>query len=243
MLMTIYKRVFAVLMKKPLKLWGISLLGTLLVSVAASLCGVAIPVLGLGVSLLLGTSLTMIFLKGYRGEEVEVLQLFDCFKSWEIIKRVLLGLGWMCLWIFLWGLIPVVGPIFALIRAYEYRLTPYILVYEPEVAITDAIKVSKQKTEGYKLQMWLADFVYILLFGAACLVLFLFALIPFIGLLFALALILLYIAFIILAPLFGGLVQAAYYEEITTNIGYCGGCGQKLVPGAEFCSACGKPTK
>ena len=120
MLMTIYKRAFSVLMKKPLKLWGISLLAIVLSSVLSALCGVAIPVLGLAVSLLISTSMTIIFLKGYRGEEVEVTQLFACFKDWNTIKRVTLGLGWMLLWIFLWSLIPIVGPIFALIRTYEY---------------------------------------------------------------------------------------------------------------------------
>lgn len=243
MFMNIYKRVFAVLMKKPLKLWGISLLGVLLAGVLSGLCGVAIPGLGLAVGLLIGTSLMMIFLKGYRGEEVETKDLFTCFKDWQTIKRVALGLGWMALWIFLWYLIPVVGPIFAIIRMYEYRLTPYILVYQPEVSITDAIKVSKQKTEGYKLQMFLGDIVYGLIIFAAIVVLGILCLIPILGVLFGLALFVLSIAVVALAPLFAGLVQAAFYEEITNVAGFCGGCGQRLVPGAEFCSACGKPTK
>ena len=72
MLMTIYGRAFKVLMQKPLKLWGISLLSVVLSAVLSALCGVAIPGLGLAVSLLLGTSMTMIYLKGYRGENVEV---------------------------------------------------------------------------------------------------------------------------------------------------------------------------
>lgn len=243
MFMNIYKRVFAVLMKKPLKLWGISLLAVLLSGVLAGLCGVAIPVLGIGVALLISTSMMMIYLKGYRGEEVETKDLFTCFKDWQTIKRVLLGLGWMSLWIFLWSLIPVVGPVFAMIRAYEYRLTPYILVYQPEISITDAIKVSKQKTEGFKLQMFLGDIVYVLIIVAAIIVLGILCLIPILGVLFGLALAVLYIAVIALAPLFAGLVQAAFYEEITNVAGFCGSCGQRLVPGAEFCSACGKPTK
>ncbi len=239
MLMTIYGRAFKVLMKKPLKLWGISLLAIALTGALSALCGVAIPVLGLAVTMLISTSMTMIYLAGYRGQDVEVAQLFSCFKDWQTIKRVLLGLGWMALWIFLWSLIPVVGWIFALIRAYEYRLTPYILVTEPEVSITDAIKVSAERTKGYKLQMWLADFVYVLMFFVACLVLGLFAAIPVLGILFTLALVVLYIAFFALSPLFAGLVQAAFYEEIA-NAKHCENCGAKLAAGAEFCSACGK---
>ena len=241
MMMTIYGRALKVLLKKPFKLWGLSLLAILLTSVLGGLCGVAIPVLGIGVGLLISTAMTIVFLRGYRGEDVNVLQLFECFKDWKTIKRVLLGLGWMGLWVFLWSLIPIAGPIIALIRIYEYRLTPYILVLEPEVPITEAIKISSQKTKGYKLQMWLADFVYVLIFWVACFVLGLFSAIPVLGMLFALVLILLYIAFCALAPLFAGLVQAAFYEEINTvAVGYCSGCGYKMTEKVEYCPNCGK---
>ena len=242
MLMTIYGRAFKVLMKKPLKLWGISLLAILLTGVLCGLCGVAIPVLGLAVALLMSTGLTMLFLKGYRGEEVKTTMLFEAFKDWNTIKRVLCGLGWMSLWIFLWSLIPFVGWIFALIRAYEYRLTVYILVTEPDVPVTEAIHVSSQRTNGYKLQMFLADFVYILMFIAAMIILGLLSGIELIGGVFAFIMVILYIAFIALAPLFAGLVQAAFYEEITgSKKNFCTGCGQPLADGAVFCANCGKP--
>lgn len=241
MMMTIYGRALKVLLKKPFKLWGLSLLSIALSGALSALCGFAIPILGIGVGLLISTAMTIIFLRGYRGEDVNVLQLFECFKDWATIKRVLLGLGWMYLWIFLWSLIPIVGPIFALVRVYEYRLTPYILVFEPEVPITEAIKVSSQKTMGYKLQMWLADFVYAVLFFIAVLVLTLLSMIPVLGLLFALVLIVLYIAFIALAPLFAGLVQAAFYEEINSAaVAYCSGCGFKLTEKVEHCPNCGR---
>ena len=242
MLSTIYGRAFKVLLKKPFKLWGLSLLSILLSSVLGALCGAAIPVLALSIGLLIGTSMTIIFLRGYRGEEVKAAQLFECFKDWNTIKRVLLGLGWMYLWIFLWSLIPIVGPFIALVRVYEYRLTPYILVFEPNVSITDAIKISAQKTAGYKLQMWLADFAYVILFIVAVIILAVLAAIPLIGVFFGLILFLLYIAFIALAPLFAGLVQAAFYEEITSvAIKYCPNCGLKLTADVNVCPACGKP--
>lgn len=242
MFLNIYKKALAVVMKKPLKLWGLSLLSIVLGGVLGVLCGVGIPILGLSVGVLLSTSMMMVFLRGYRGEEVGVLQLFECFKDLNTIKRVLLGMGWMALWIFLWGLIPIVGPIIALVRAYEYRLTPYILVFQPEVSIADAIKVSSEKTRGYKLQMWLADFVYSLLYGVVCIVLGVLAKIPLIGLVFALAFFVLTVCYAVLAPLFAGLVQAAFYEEINTSVTrFCAGCGTKLNSGAAFCPVCGKP--
>lgn len=99
MIMMIYKRALAVLMRKPIKLWGISLLACFLTPVLTGLCGVAIPGLGLAISLLLSTSMLMVYLHGYRGEDVQVLQLFDCFKDWATVKRVVLGLAWMYLWV------------------------------------------------------------------------------------------------------------------------------------------------
>ena len=215
MIMTIYKRALAVLMKKPIKLWGISLLATFLIPVLTGLCGVAIPGLGLAISLLLSTSMLMVYLHGYRGEDVQVLQLFDCFKDWATVKRVVLGLAWMYLWVALWGLIPIAGPVFAIIRMYEYRLTPYILITEPDVALTDAIKISKERTNGYKGKMFGADILAAVAIMVAFLILGLLSAIPVVGVLFGIITFLAYIAVLALLPLFMGLVQAAFYEEIT----------------------------
>lgn len=259
MIMTIYKRALAVLMKKPLKLWGISLLAVVLSSVLTGLCGVAIPGLGLAVSLLLSTSMIMVYLHGYRGEDVQVLQLFDCFKDWNTIKRVVLGLAWMLLWIFLWGLIPIAGPFIAIVRSYEYRLTPYILITEPEVSITDAIKVSSQRTYGYKLKMWGAEVLFYVIIFVAFFILGLLSAIPVLGVLIALATLVAMIAVSLLSPLFLGLVQAAFYEEISNptipqapvygapvqpqgTASFCPNCGAPYSSeDAAFCTSCGKP--
>ena len=221
MILSIYKRAFSVLMKKPIKLWGISLLHIALTSVLTAMCGVAIPGLALAVSLLLSTSMLMVYLHGYRGEEVATLQLFDCFKDWATIKRVVLGLAWMMLWIFLWSLIPIVGPIFAIIRAYEYRLTPYILITEPDVPLTQAIKISSQRTNGFKLKMFGADVLFAIgVFIATfivSLILGLLGAVPLIGGLFLLVDVVFVLAVCALSPLFMGLVQAAFYEEINAK--------------------------
>lgn len=248
MIMTIYKRALNVLMKKPLKLWGISLLSVVLTSVLVSLCGVAIPVLGIAVNLLLSTSMTMVYLHGYRGEEVQVLQLFDCFKDWNTIKRVVLGLAWMNLWVFLWSLIPIAGPFIAIVRSYEYRLTPYILITEPDISLTDAIKVSSQRTYGYKLKMWGADILFYVIVFVAFFILGLLCAIPVLGVLIALATVILMIVVVALSPLFMGLVQAAFYEEIRNPTipqipvgGFAGGQAQAPQGPAAFCSSCGAP--
>ena len=214
MIFTIYKRALAVLMKRPFALWGISLLEVLLTGVVSAMFGV-IPGLALGINLLLDTSMTMIFLHGFSGEGVKAVQLFDCFKDWATVKRVVLGLAWMYLWVALWALIPIVGPIFALIRMYEYRLTPYILITEPDVALTEAIKISKKRTYGYKGKMFGAEILAVLIIAGVFLVLGLLSAIPVVGFVFGLITFVAYIAVIALAPLFMGLVQAAFYEEIS----------------------------
>ena len=174
---TIYSRAFAVLRKKPFLLWGISLLAMLLSALSVPLLGV-IPAASIAVSMLLQTAMTLIYLRGYRGEEIAVTQLFDTFKDWKTVKRVLCGMGWASLWIFLWSLIPVAGIVFGIIRTYEYRLTPYILMHEPDVPITEAIKVSREKTRGYKAKMFGADALYVVVIAAAEILLALLAMIP-----------------------------------------------------------------
>ena len=214
MIMAIYKKAFEVLMKKPVRLWGISLLFVFLTYVGSLLCGIAIPIFGLAVSMLLSTSMTLIFLHGYRGEEVKAVNLFDAFRDWQTIKRVLAGMGWMLLWVFLWSLIPIVGIIFGIIRSYEYRLTPYILMLEPDVKPTEAIKVSKERTHGWKGKMFWADVLIYVFFYIAVLLLGLLSRIPYAGVLFAIIMGIFVILFCLLITLFTGLVQAAFYEEI-----------------------------
>ena len=262
MIFTIYKRALAVLMKRPLALWGISLLSIVLCSMTTALFAGALGI-ALAINLLLTTSMTMVYLHGYRGEGVKVVQLFDCFKDWSTIKRVLGGMLWMFLWTFIWGLIPIAGPIIAIMKFYEYRLTPYILVTEPDVPITEAIKVSSQRTNGWKGKMFGAEILVVVFILAAYLVLGLLSAIPVLGALFALALVLLHICVCVLIALFYGLIQAAFYEEITNPTpvaapvavprfienpeaqqqakgSFCTRCGAPLPPGSNFCTNCGQ---
>jgi uncharacterized membrane protein len=216
MILNIYKKAAAVLLRKPILLWGLSLLSGILSSLASIACGI-IPGLAVVVSLLLSTSMTMVYLHGYRGEKVKSAMLFECFKDWNTIKRVSCGLGWMILWLIVWCLVPIVGPIIAIVKAYGWRLTPYILVLEPNVPIMDAIKVSAKRTKGYKGKMLGADLlIYGILFVAG-LVLTLLSQIPILGILFSFANVVVSIATALFLNLFLGLVQSAFYEEINAN--------------------------
>ncbi len=244
MIFTIYKRALAVLAEKPFKLWGISWLCALMIYLSATLF--LIPIAALAVACLFKVAMTLILLAGYRRQNVETLMIFDNFKNWDRAKRILCGMGWRALWIFIWSLIPVVGPIFAIIRAYEYRFVPYIMALQPEIAPKDALKESKKMTDGYKAKMFWADVLIPVIFGAALGIIGLLASIRYIGILFAIIEFVLILAWILFFPLFIGLVQAAWYEEVKNPSApqksmkpVCPSCGKTFKEGTKFCSNCG----
>lgn len=207
MVSSIYKKTFSVLMKRPFRLWGISLLAEFLCLVAyAGFIGV--PAAAFCAALLLSASMSMIFLNSYRtGLEPKTAYLFASFKK-DRILRVLSGMAWMQLWIFLWSLIPIVGIVFGIIRMYEYRFVPYILMTRDDVKPTDAIKISKQETMGYKGKMFGADILLGAVYLGAFLVFTLLGEIPYLGVLFRILWVLIAIAYGLLAPLFSGIMQA-----------------------------------
>lgn len=213
MVSSIYKKTFSVLMKRPFRLWGISLLAEFLCLVAyAGFIGV--PAAAFCAALLLSASMSMIFLNSYRtGLEPKTTYLFASFKK-DRILRVLGGMAWMQLWIFLWSLIPIVGIVFGIIRMYEYRFVPYILMTRDDVKPTDAIKISKQETMGYKGKMFGADILLGAVYLGVFLVFTLLGEIPYLGVLFRILWVLISIAYGLLAPLFSGIMQAAFYVEI-----------------------------
>ena len=213
MISNLYQKTFSVLMKRPLRLWGITLLSSVLL-VVVHIGFIGIPAVGFCALLLLEASMSMIYLNSYRtGLEPKTSYLLTAFRK-DRIWRVLGGMAWMYLWIFLWFLIPVVGFVFAAIRAYEYRFVPYILMTRDDVRPTEAIKVSKAETMGYKGKLFGAD---LLLEGAYFVVILLLSLlsrIPYVGIVFTILRIVLTVAFGVLAPLFLGILHAAFYVEI-----------------------------
>ena len=213
MISNLYQKTFSVLMKRPFKLWGITLLsGVLLMAVHVGFIG--IPAVGFCAALLLEASMSMIYLNSYRtGLEPKTSYLLAAFRK-DRIWRVLGGMAWMYLWIFLWFLIPVVGFVFAAIRAYEYRFVPYILMTRDDVRPTEAIKVSKAETMGYKGKLFGADLLLEGAYFVVILLLSLLSMIPYVGIVFTILRIVLTVAFGVLAPLFLGILHAAFYVEI-----------------------------
>lgn len=213
MISNLYQKTFSVLMKRPLRLWGITLLSSVLL-VVVHIGFIGIPAVGFCALLLLEASMSMIYLNSYRtGLEPKTAYLFAAFRK-DRIWRVLGGMAWMYLWIFLWFLIPVVGFVFAAIRAYEYRFVPYILMTRDDVRPTEAIKVSKAETMGYKGKLFGADLLLEGAYFVVILLLSLLSMIPYVGIVFTILRIVLTVVFGVLAPLFLGILHAAFYVEI-----------------------------
>lgn len=212
MIREIYQKTFSVLKQKPLRLWGMSLLFSFLCGGSAVAFGV-VPIVGAVIALVLEAGMCMVYLAGYRGEGFETENLFRGFQNGRF-GRVAGGMAWMLLWIVLWGLIPIVGIVFAVIKTYQYRFTPYILMTRPEVKTLDAIKVSKAETEGFKGKMFLAELIFCAILYGAVLVFYVLGLIPYVGVVFKILMVLLALLIGIFAGLFLGIMQAAFYDEV-----------------------------
>lgn len=240
MIFSIYRKTVSVLMKRPFKLWGLSLLVAFL-SVVALIGFSGVPAVAFAIGLLLSASMELIYLKSYRtGSIPATADLFTAFQKGQL-WHVLGGMAWRELWIFLWLLLPiaalvaavvmtvVIGSVvlgvllylaaaalfvFPLIRKYRYLFVPYILMTQPEVKATDALRISTEQTNGYKGKLYLAEILPALLLLVAGFLLGLLGKIPYLGILFKICQVVLTVAYYLLAPLFLGLVRAAFYDEI-----------------------------
>ena len=142
------------LMKKPVQLWGLSLLGVILQSLSNVLCAVP-PILGMGVSSTLSAGMENVFLDAYHQKEINSKQIFSGFSSGKSFLRIAGGMLWRMLWLFLWALfalIPIVGwviaPIMLVIKGISYSFTPYLLLRKKDISPLDALKRSMEMTKG-----------------------------------------------------------------------------------------------
>ena len=205
------------LMKKPVQLWGLSLLGVILQSLSNLLCA-APPILGMGVSSTLSAGMENVFLDAYHQKEINSKQIFSGFSSGKSFLRIAGGMLWRTLWLFLWALfalIPIVGwviaPIMLVIKGISYSFTPYLLLRKKDISPLDALKRSMEMTKGYRGKIFLT---YLICYAALLvigLLLFLIGHIPGIGIVLA-GIIGVVIA--VLCPLFFGVLRAAMFTEV-----------------------------
>ncbi len=205
-----YQKALKVIIKKPIMLWGVSLLSGV-ISILASIVTSPIIVLGCIASYLITVGMAKVYIDGLNEKPVNSDQIFAAFNSKFL--RVAGGMAWKDLWLIIWCLIPIVGPIVACVKSYSYRFVPYILITKPDVTATQALRLSMQMTNGKKAQMFLADLCFIGGTIVALLILSLFAAIPVLGVLFTLALAVLIIALALFSSIFMGLYGAAFYVD------------------------------
>ena len=207
-----YRSAWKVLRAAFWPLIGISLLAELISMLVGGAC-VAVPIIAAPIVVALSAALSAIYLKSARRLPFETADLFSAFSSWNTATHVIGGMLWRMLWVFIWGLIPIAGPVIAVIKGYEYAFTPFILMTRPEISATEALKESKKLTFGLKGRMFLAEFIIGIILSAIFIISIVFALIPIIGSLFLLLILALIIVTAAVLPVFSGLVAAFFYEN------------------------------
>ena len=205
------------LMKKPVQLWGLSLLGVILQSLSNVLCAVP-PILGMGVSSTLSAGMENVFLDAYHQKEINSKQIFSGFSSGKSFLRIAGGMLWRTLWLFLWALfalIPIVGwviaPIMLVIKGISYSFTPYLLLRKKDISPLDALKRSMEMTKGYRGKIFLT---YLICYAALLVVGLLLFLLAKIGGFAVVLAGLIGLVIGIFCPLFFGVLRAAMFTEV-----------------------------
>ena len=240
-----YKRALSVITKKPFRLWGLSLLSGIIMIFAGVLTAPFLTIIGSCFSMVVAAGMAKVYLDALEGKEVNSDQLFEGFKRFW---RVLGGLGWKMLWIFIWGAIAVfaagvvfvlfllfglafgsgaftvigavlggivliAGIVFCIIKSYAYRFVEYILMTEPEVTATEALRKSVAMTKGKKGAMFGADIVFGIATSIIGGIIGLLARIPYVGAIFAIVLVPYYVVLILFSGIFTGLYRASFYLD------------------------------
>lgn len=256
MIKRIYSRAFNIIGRLPVRLWGISLLSGLLALIIAVL-GVNVPIIAIPITAALGAGLADVYFKVYNGADADTKTLLSPFSDLKTFAHVAGGMCWMGLWILLWLIIPIAGPVIAVIKSLSYAFTPYILLEEKTVSATDALKQSMQNTKGYKLNMFVAIVLPVVAFVVLSAIFSLLALIPYVGIVFAIISTLISLVYGLFAPMFLGLVKAGFYEygkkpakktavksitaasAISGTAQICPSCGKENSSAEKFCKKCG----
>lgn len=86
----------------------------------------------------------------------ELERFVFCFKSNYV--NILKTMFMMSLFVFLWSLIFVIPGI---VKAYQYRLVPYLLAENPDMDYHDALDTSRRLTDGQKGDIFVLDLSFI----------------------------------------------------------------------------------
>ena len=107
------------------------------------------------VSMVLAGGFTLYCMAIRRGERAEFFTLFDGFSmAGKLILLTLLQSIVIALWSMLF-FIP------GIVAAYRYRFALYNLYENPQISALEAMRMSKQQTFGYKMQLFRMDMSYL----------------------------------------------------------------------------------
>ena len=97
------------------------------------------------------------FINSFKGEEVKVSTVFSTMRrgQWARLAGKMFLLD---LYLFLWFLLFIIPGI---IKSYEYKFVPYILAEDPEISLSEAIRISSKLTDGEKGDMLILDLSFI----------------------------------------------------------------------------------
>ena len=112
-----YRQALDILSKLPAMLLGLSVLAMAISAYTMrSVIMWIIPLAVIPVAFSIGAGLCGVFLNAVRGESYDIMTLFRPFESWDRLKRIVGGMCWMLLLVYLWSIIPaaVITAIFAL---------------------------------------------------------------------------------------------------------------------------------
>jgi len=131
MLFDAYKRAFAVLKRKPIRLWGLSMLCSLVCVLAGILTAPLLIVVGLAFGLIVSTGMSKVYVDAVRGEEINSDQLFVGFSSGRV-WRYLGAYAWRALWVCIWyvgtGVCAVIGGGVIAVIGFAFRNVPVLPV-------------------------------------------------------------------------------------------------------------------
>ncbi len=111
----------------------------------------------------------MRYFKQSAEQEVNLNHLGFAFQKqryWDVVKTMV----WRALLNFLWFLLLIIPGI---VKSYAYSMVPFILAENPNIGYKRAVELSKQMTQGHKLNIFVLDLSFlgwILLGTLACFV-------------------------------------------------------------------------
>lgn len=136
--------------------WVMAALAALVYSAVISLSGIpAVGIVAFILTLPVTYGFAVLFLKLFRGGELNIGSLFDGFQDYG---RILVTLLLQFVYTLLWSLLLVVPGV---IKWYSYSMTSYILLDEPELNNNAAIEKSMAMMEGHKMRLFMLDLSFI----------------------------------------------------------------------------------